>query len=101
MCLIGPGNIVGDMTVLANVRKRTASILCLTDLVTYKIRRATFIRRVPPMQLEVRACVCVCVLEKKTMCVCVCVCVCVCATRKALRKDSVCNAAQRRFRDVT
>ncbi|KAG2445483.1 hypothetical protein HXX76_000099 [Chlamydomonas incerta] len=52
VCLIGPGNIVGDMTVLANVRKRTASILCLTDLVTYKIRRATFIRRVPPMQLE-------------------------------------------------
>ncbi|KAG2482880.1 hypothetical protein HYH03_018224 [Edaphochlamys debaryana] len=52
VCLIGPGNIVGDMTVLANVRKRTASVLCLTDVVAYKIRRATFIRRVPPMQLE-------------------------------------------------
>jgi hypothetical protein len=54
VCLIGPGNIVGDMTVLANVRKRTATILCLTDLVCYKIRRATFIRRVPSIQLEVR-----------------------------------------------
>ncbi|KXZ50194.1 hypothetical protein GPECTOR_17g831 [Gonium pectorale] len=52
VCLIGPGNIVGDMTVLANVRKRTASIFTLTDLVTYKIRRATFLRRVPPTQLE-------------------------------------------------
>lgn len=54
MCLIGPGNIVGDMTVLANVRKRTASILCLAEVVVYKIRRATFVRRVPVMQLEVR-----------------------------------------------
>ncbi|GIM13401.1 hypothetical protein Vretimale_16546 [Volvox reticuliferus] len=52
VCIIGPGNIVGDMTVLANVRRRTATILCLTDLVCYKIRRATFIRRVPSMQLE-------------------------------------------------
>ncbi|GLI63232.1 hypothetical protein VaNZ11_006121 [Volvox africanus] len=52
VCTIGPGNIVGDMTVLANVRRRTATILCLTDLVCYKIRRATFIRRVPSMQLE-------------------------------------------------
>ncbi|GIL58172.1 hypothetical protein Vafri_13026 [Volvox africanus] len=52
VCTIGPGNIVGDMTVLANVRRRTATILCLTDLICYKIRRATFIRRVPSMQLE-------------------------------------------------
>ncbi|EFJ50040.1 hypothetical protein VOLCADRAFT_103990 [Volvox carteri f. nagariensis] len=52
VCLIGPGNIVGDMTVLANVRRRTASILCLSDVICYKIRRATFVRRVPPMELE-------------------------------------------------
>ena len=55
VCVIGPGHIVGDMTVLANVRKRTASVLAMADTVAYRIRRATFIRRLPPVQLEVRA----------------------------------------------
>jgi syndecan 1 len=52
---LNPGAIIGDITVLASVRERTASIIAQTDLVTFKISRAMFLRRVPPDQLEVRS----------------------------------------------
>ncbi|KAF5834617.1 hypothetical protein DUNSADRAFT_8658 [Dunaliella salina] len=50
---LNPGAIIGDITVLASVTKRTASVLAATDVVAYKICRPVFLRRVPPDQIEI------------------------------------------------
>lgn len=53
VCMLEHGQIIGDMTVLANIKTRTASVMAATDVVTYRVRRALFLRRVPPDILEV------------------------------------------------
>lgn len=54
------GAIIGDITVLASVKRRTASVIATSEMLTYKIRRAVFLRRLPPDQLEVRVARLVC-----------------------------------------
>ncbi|KAL6760137.1 hypothetical protein V8C86DRAFT_1168574 [Haematococcus lacustris] len=51
--VIGPTAIVGDISVLAALRKRTASVQAATEVQAYKIRRSMFVRRLPPDQLKI------------------------------------------------
>lgn len=53
VCLLGSGSIIGDMS-LAEQARRSASVMALTDLVTFKVPITEFKRRMPEDVLEVR-----------------------------------------------
>lgn len=55
MCTLNAGAIIGDITVLASVKRRTASVIATSELLAFRIRRSVFLRRLPADQLEVRA----------------------------------------------
>lgn len=57
VCLLGSGSIIGDMSVRegpAGPPRRSATVVALTELLTYKVPLREFKRRMPPDVLEVR-----------------------------------------------
>lgn len=57
MCLLGGGAIIGDMSVRESggaPPRRSATVVALTELVTYKVPLKEFKRRMPADVLEVR-----------------------------------------------
>eukprot|EP00798_Chlamydomonas_sp_ICE-L_P007291 gene7291-407_t len=46
------GAIIGDITVLSTVKRRTASVIASLDVVCFRIRRAVFLRHLPSEELE-------------------------------------------------
>lgn len=56
VCLLGSGSIIGDMSVREGAGgppKRSATVVALTELVTYKVPLKEFKRRMPVEVLEV------------------------------------------------
>jgi CRP-like cAMP-binding protein len=57
VCMLGGGAIIGDMSVRESAGgppRRTATVVALTELVTYKVPLKEFKRRMPADVLEVR-----------------------------------------------
>ncbi|GIL61558.1 hypothetical protein Vafri_16057 [Volvox africanus] len=46
------GQLFGEMCVFGNVRHRTATLRCATDVLFYRLKRLHFLRVCPPAQLE-------------------------------------------------
>ncbi|KAG2428220.1 hypothetical protein HXX76_011900 [Chlamydomonas incerta] len=46
------GQLIGDMAVIGNMRRRTATVRCATDVLLYRLQRHHFLRLCPPQQLE-------------------------------------------------
>lgn len=62
VCLLGGGAIIGDMSVRESgtgggPARRSATVVALTELVTYKVPLKEFKRRMPADVLEVRVAV--------------------------------------------
>jgi CRP-like cAMP-binding protein len=57
VCLLGSGSIIGDMSVRdgpGGPARRSATVVALTELLTYKVPLREFKRRMPADVLEVR-----------------------------------------------
>lgn len=57
VCLLGSGAIIGDMSVhetAGGPPRRSATVVALTELLTYKVPLREFKRRMPEEVLEVR-----------------------------------------------
>lgn len=57
VCLLGGGTFIGDMSVRESgggPARRSATVVALTELVTYKVPLKEFKRRMPADVLEVR-----------------------------------------------
>lgn len=59
VCLLGSGSIIGDMSIrdegAHGAPKRSATVVALTELLTYKVPLSEFKRRMPADVLEVRS----------------------------------------------
>eukprot|EP00798_Chlamydomonas_sp_ICE-L_P021883 gene21883-28920_t len=55
--------IIGDITVLSHVQRRTASVIATSDMVMYKIQSAVFTRALPQDQLDMLRVIATCKME--------------------------------------